>query len=220
MPASPWIPRFIGFLSPLFLASGVAALGAETPPPAAPVAPVAPVARDLHVDPAQGRDSNDGVKLPFKTIKQAIRVALPGDTIHLVPATYYESAVFANKHGEPGRPITLDGHGAVLEGSDPVTSKEWEPVSPGLYRKQHLIPRIDDAVLQRWFMLWNGRMNHMGRTSKGLRPPFKALADLQPDEWTYVKDEDAFYVKIPPGQDLDAANLRYPYRSAGVALGG
>ena len=164
----------------------------------------------------QGDDKNDGLEKPFKSIARAIRVALPGDSIHLAPATYYESADFTNKHGELGRPITLDGHGAVLEGSEPVTSKEWEQAAPDLYRKQHLIHRIDDAIIQRWFMLWNGRMNHMGRTSKGVRAPFKKPADLQPNEWTYAPEEDAFYVRLAPGQDLDAANLRYPARSAGV----
>jgi hypothetical protein len=78
---------------------------------------------------------------------------------------------------------------------------------------------IDDAIIQRWFFLWNGKMSHMGRTSKGLRPPFKAVADLQADEWTYVAAEDTFYIKLAPGADLDAANIRYPARGNGVAMG-
>ena len=172
--------------------------------------------RDLHVDPVNGDDKNDGVKKPFKTIAPAIRMAQPGDTIHLAPSTYYESVDLTNKHGELGRPITVDGHGAVLDGSEPVTSREWDRVSPGLFRKQNLIHRIDDAVIQRWFMLWNGQMNHMNRTSKGPRAPLKKPADLQPGEWTYVHDEDAFYIRLQPDQDLDAAHIRYPARSAGV----
>jgi hypothetical protein len=179
-------------------------------------APAPPPGRDIHVDPLNGDDRNDGVNKPFKTIAPAIRMAQPGDTVHLAQATYYESVDLTNKHGELGRPITVDGHGAALDGSEPVTSKEWDQVSPGLYRKQNLIHRIDDAVIQRWFMLWNGRMNHMNRTSKGPRAPLKKAADLQPGEWTYAQDEDAFYIRLKPGQDLDAANIRYPARSAGV----
>ena len=181
-----------------------------------PAAPAPAPGRDIRVDPANGDDRNDGVDKPLKTIAPAVRMAQPGDIIHLAPATYYESVDLTNKHGDPGRPITLDGHGAVLDGSEPVTSKEWEQVSPGLYRKQNLIHHIDDAVIQRWFMLWNGRMNHMNRTSKGPRAPLKKPTDLQPDEWTYAQDEDAFYVCLKPGQDLDAANIRYPARSSGV----
>jgi len=172
--------------------------------------------RQLHVDPQSGNDANDGVARPLKTITRAIRIAAPGDTIHLAPALYHESADLTLKHGELGRPITLDGHGAVLDGSEPVTSKEWESLGNGLYRKQRLIKHIDDAILQRWFMLWNGRMNHMGRTSKGTRAPFKKVAELEQDEWTYAPAEDAFYVRIDPKQDLDAANIRYPFRSNGV----
>ncbi len=174
------------------------------------------VGRQLHVEPASGSDANDGVATPLKTITRAIRIAAPGDTIHLAPALYHESADLTLKHGELGRPITLDGHGAVLDGSDPVTSKEWESLGNGLYRKQHLIKRIDDAILVRFFFLWNGRMNHMGRTSKGTKAPFKKVADLQQDEWTYVPEEDVFYVRIDPKQDLDSANIRYPFRSSGV----
>jgi len=172
--------------------------------------------RELHVNPATGNDANDGIGRPFKTIARAVRLAEAGDTIHLAPTTYYESIDLTLKHGEMGRPITVDGHGAVIEGSEPVSKAEWEQVSAGLYRKQHLIPRIDDAIIQRWFMLWNGKMNHMGRTSKGIRAPFKKPEDLQADEWTYVAAEDSFYVKLAPDQDLDAAKIRYPRRSAGV----
>lgn len=186
-------------------------------PAAAPGNPAAPrTGRSIHVDPAQGSDGNDGVAQPVKTIARAIRLAEPGDTIHLAPSVYYESADFSNKHGDPGNPITLDGHGAVLDGSEPVTADTWESLGDGLFRKQHLLKHIDEAVIGRWFMLWNGRMNHMGRTMKGPKAPLKKPADLQPDEWTYVAAEDAFYIRLAPGQSLEAASIRYPARSAGI----
>jgi HEAT repeat protein len=171
---------------------------------------------DLRVDPATGKDSNDGRLQPVKTITRAIRLAQPGDTIHLAPGVYYESADLTHKHGLPGKPITLDGHGAVLDGSEPVTSAEWERVSPDLYRRSNLYKRTDDAIVARWFLLWNGKMQRMGRCSKGPSEALKTPADLLPGEWTYVKDEDAFYLKLPPGQDLDDANIRYPARSNAI----
>jgi hypothetical protein len=77
---------------------------------------------------------------------------------------------------------------------------------------------MDDAIIGRWFFLWNGRMNRMGRTAKGPSAALKRPEALQPDEWTYVKAEDAFYVRLPEGQTLDAANLRYPARGSAVVL--
>jgi hypothetical protein len=74
-------------------------------------------------------------------------------------------------------------------------------------------------------------MVHMGRTAKGSSEPLKAPDNLQPGEWTFVKNDDkkmprqgqisgAFYVKLPAGQKLDDANIFLPTRSAGVQFGG
>ena len=76
-------------------------------------------ARDIHV----GKDA--------PTIHHAIKVAVAGDTIHLEPKVYRDYAGFYLKKGEPGKPITLDGHGATLEGSDPIDPAKWREVSPG-----------------------------------------------------------------------------------------
>lgn len=170
----------------------------------------------LRVDPVTGEDANDGRAAPVKSIARAIRLAQPGDTIHLTPGVYFESADLTNKHGLPGRPITLDGHGAVLDGSEPVTTKDWEQVSPDLYRRQKVYKQTDDAIVDRWFLLMDGKMNRMNRCSKGPSGPLKTVAELQPGEWTYVKDEEAFYLRLSPGEDLDQANIRYPARSSAV----
>jgi hypothetical protein len=124
----------------------------------------------------------------------------------------------------------LDGHGATLEGSDPLDPATWIEESPGLFRNDNLM-RLDDAVIGRWFFLWGGKMIHMGRTSKGKSDPLKAVKDLQPGEWTFVKDPSrekppskqiygSFYIKLPPGQKLADANIHAPVRSAGVQMAG
>jgi len=176
-------------------------------------------AADWHVDPRVGDDDGDGRSAPLRTLARAIRLAGPGDTIHLRPdVVYYDSAVFANRHGEPGRPITLDGHGAVIDGSEPVRAADWEALGGGLFRKGDLVPKISDATLGRWFFLWDGRMNRMGRTSKGPKAAFKAPQELQPGEWTHA--DGAFYLRLADGADLDAANIRYPARANAVAQAG
>ena len=175
---------------------------------------------DLHVDPATGNDANDGRTAPVKTIARAIKLAQPGDTVHLAPRTYFESADLSNKHGKDGRPITLDGHGAVLDGSEPVRDADWESLGHDLYRKVKLLPRMDDAIRIRWFFVWDGKMNRMGLCSKGPSLPLKKPDELQAGEWTYVQSEDAFYLKLPAGQSLEAANIRYPARSSAVIESG
>src|SRR6187399_2320363 len=89
---------------------------------------------------AAARDIHVGADAP--NIAAAIKAALPGDTIHLQPITYHDYAGFYAKKGEPGRPITLDGHGAVLEGSDPLDPAAWTEISPGLFKNDDLM-RLD-----------------------------------------------------------------------------
>lgn len=185
----------------------------------------AELSSDIHVDPVKGDDGNDGRSLPVKTIKRGIALAGPGDTVHLATALYHENANLSSKKGLLDKPITLDGHGSVLDGSEPVRAADWEARGNGLFRKAKLIPGMNNpatqsAVIMRWFFLWDGKMNHMGRTSKGPAAPLKKPEDLQPGEWTYAKDEDAFYVKVEPSQDLDAAKIRAPLRDAGVIESG
>jgi hypothetical protein len=191
------------------------------------------LARDLYVDPAKGRDKADGLgpKTAVQTIAQGLKLARPGDTVHLARAVYRESAAFFNREGQPGRPITLDGHGATLEGADPLDPAGWRQVGPGLYRHDRLLPCFRPAMLQRWFFVWDGRMNHMQRTSKGPSAPLKKPEELRPGEWTFVRDKSrekpggqllqgAFYLKIESRQKLADARITVPVRLNGVALSG
>ncbi len=181
----------------------------------------------LSLSTASARDIHVGQEAP--TIAAAIKMAQAGDTIHLQPIVYRDYAGFYDKQGEPGQPITLDGHGATLEGSDPLDTTKWKEVSPGLFANDELMPRLDDAVIGRWFFLWNGKMNRMGRTSKGASPPLKKVEELQAGEWTFIKDPSrekppskviygTFYIKLAPGQKLAEANIAMPIRSAGVQM--
>lgn len=188
-------------------------------------------AADLHVDPVSGVDTDDGFARPLKTIAQAIRLAKPGDTIHLRPMVYHDWAAFFDKSGEPGRPITLEGHGATLEGCDPLVTAGWNEVSPGLYRHDDLLP-LTDAIIDRWFFLWDGKLNRMNRCSKGPSEPLKSPDALQPGEWTFVKDagrtkaaragyiHGSFFLRLPAGQPLADAKIQIPYRPAGVLIHG
>lgn len=58
----------------------------------------------LQVNPSTGDDSNDGRTQPVKTIARAIKLVQAGDTIHLTPGTYFESADFINNMVCPVNP--------------------------------------------------------------------------------------------------------------------
>lgn len=179
------------------------------------------IAREIQV----GKDAD------APTINHAIKMAVAGDTIHLEPKVYRDYAGFYGKKGEPGKPITLDGHGATLEGSDPVDPAKWREVSPDLFANEDLMPGLSDAVIGRWFFIFAGHMQHMGRTSKGKQAPLKNPEDLQAGEWTFVKDPSrekppskaiygTFFIKLAAGQALDEAKISAPVRSAGVQFSG
>ncbi|MBU6180713.1 MAG: hypothetical protein KGR69_13695 [Verrucomicrobia bacterium] len=182
--------------------------------------------------PLLARDLRVGVDPDVPTIHHAIKFAQPGDTIHLEPdKVYRDYAGFYDKKGEPGKPITLDGHGATLEGSDPLDPARWREVSPGLFAAAELLPNLSDAVIARWFFLFDGKMQLMGRTSKGRSEPLKKPEDLQPGEWTFVKDPSrekppskqiygSFFIKLAPGVSLADAKIAVPVRSAGVQFSG
>ena len=177
------------------------------------------------------RDLRVGIDPAFPTLQHAIKAARPGDTIHLEPKVYRDYAGFYAKRGAPGLPITLDGHGAILEGSDPLDASQWREAGPGLFAADRLLPRLDAAMLARWFFLFDGRVQGMGRTSKGRQAPFKKPAELRPKEWTFVpaKDEPiprngpvegTFHIRLATGQMPGQAGIRVPVRSAGVQLSG
>ena len=187
--------------------------------------------RSLQVDPVNGDDAWDGISRPVKTIAQSVRLAQPGDTIHLQPMVHRDWAVFFDKSGEPGKPITLDGHGATLDGCDPLDPKGWVEIESGLFRHDDLLP-LTDAIVDRWFFVLDGTLNRMHRCSKGPSEPLKAPDQLLPGEWTFVKDAErtkaarvgyihgSFWLRLPVEQSLVDAKIEVPLRMAGVLIHG
>lgn len=183
--------------------------------------------RHIYVHPQRGDDRADGRPAtstdegkPVRTIARAIGLAAPGDTIDLalVAEPYKEMAVFTNRSGEPGRPIVLDGHGATLSGSEPLRADDWEMVAPGRYRSSRLPNQT--FVIGRFFFLFDGVPNHMGRSSKGVHAPLKKPEDLKPGEWTFVETERSYYLQIAPTAKLSDCRIEAPVRQNGVQISG
>ena len=158
-------------------------------------------ARDLYVHPGPGSDAANGLAPtvagtngPVQTIKRAVDLAQPGDTVHLAPTVYTEQILFTGtKSGAPGKPITVDGHGATISGSVPLEAKDWKEISPGLYAaesaeffKPYMRPKDlqnaewADACVGRVSFIFNGKLNRMNHSVKAPAVPWKAPAALQP----------------------------------------
>ncbi len=177
-------------------------------------------AKDIYINHELGSDAQGGLtaEAPLQTLKAALMICGPGDVIHLAKTAtpYHEGIKIAdNQSGLSGQPITIEGHGATLSGSRPLRVEEWTPLGNGLYRSSHLLPDlfpsgqpVNDALMRRFFFLFQGKMVRMGRNGKGDCPPLPRPVDLNAGEWTH--DQDGFYLKIDPSMDLAEAQIRYP----------
>jgi hypothetical protein len=188
-------------------------------------APAGP-ARAFFVNNESGSDQASGLSpdQAVRSMAQGVSLLRPGDTLHLAVTgqPYRETLHLGDGFGgAPGKPIVIEGHGATLTGCDPLRLDGWAAAgAPGLYRSAKFLCELeefgDPAKLMRVFLLFDGVMQRMGRSSKGAKARFKAPTELKPGEWTYVEAEKLFYIKVS-GQLADA-KIEAPYRRNGVAV--
>lgn len=179
--------------------------------------------REFFVDNVNGNDRASGlVDKPVRTLARAVSLLRSGDTLHLAPTStpYRETLELLDISGTPERPITIDGHSAVITGCDAISRKDWREVSPGLYCNVRLIDQLqetnDATKLQRMFFIIDGKHERMGRTSKGRQQSLKKPEDLRPGEWTFVARGRAFYARLDG--DFQTGRIEAPVRRNGVAL--
>jgi hypothetical protein len=161
---------------------------------------------------------------PVRSLARGVSLLRPGDTLHLaVTAVPYRETLRLGDGfgGVPGRPIVIDGHGATIVGCDPLRLGGWEEAGvTGLYKSTKFLSELeeftDEAKLGRVFFVFDGVVQHMGRTMKGAKARFKAPSALRPGEWTYVESEKSFYIKV--SGTLADAWVEAPYRRNGVAV--
>lgn len=172
---------------------------------------IAPVsARDWFVHLHQGRDDAAGTEAaPLATVQAAVNAAAPGDVIHLGPpgALFRQQVTFRDRTN-----LTLDGHGATLDGSDPLPDDGWETVSEGLRRIRLRRPPMD-----RHLLTFDGRTEHMGRTQSSNARPFPEPEQLADGQFAFVAIDEYdgwLYVRS------NAKQLEWSTRVNGVATGG
>ena len=193
--------------------------------------PPAEMSREYFVNNELGDDDANGLSPrknancgPVRTLSKAVSMLKPGDTLHLAVTNqpYRESLRLGDDFGGVAdRPIVIEGHFATLTGSDPLRLDGWvEAGEPGLYKSAKFLTELeeftDESKLMRVFFIFDGVMQHMGRSSKGNHSRLKAPAVLQPGEWTYVEAEKTFYLKV--SGKLADAKIEAPYRRNGVSI--
>ncbi|MFN9973081.1 MAG: DUF1565 domain-containing protein, partial [Phycisphaerae bacterium] len=91
----------------------------------------------LHVS-KNGSDTDSGTETrPLKSIRQALVMAGPGDTVKVHEGVYHESSLEFTNSGTPEAPVTLcsaDGETVILDGTDEaLTSPEtWKETHTGI----------------------------------------------------------------------------------------
>ncbi len=189
--------------------------------------------RDFYVDNERGDDLADGRSAllgekgvgPVKTLAKAVSLLAAGDRLNLASNTtpYHETLTIRDLSGDTGRPIIIDGHGATLTGCEPLNPEEWIAQGDGLFSSDKLSKMLSTgggvaANLDRIYFLFNQQIQHMGRTSKGRKAPFKRPEELRSGEWTYDAASSRFFVRVAGG--ISEANIEIPYRQNGVAIRG
>lgn len=167
-------------------------------------------AADWYVNPLAGSNANAGSEeAPLMTLQAAINKAADGDVIHLHPpgAVYRQAGNFRAKSG-----ITIEGNGVTLDGADPLPDTGWEMVGDGLYRRQ--LPR---TPLDRHLLIFDGRMERMGRTQSANSPEFPPVAQLKDNQFCFVNiDEKTGWLYVRG----DVSKLQWSTRVNGIGTSG
>lgn len=117
--------------------------------------PTRAFAVDYYVSPTGNDNAGSGQSAgaPFATIKKAIALIKPGDTIHLAAGVYREAVVLHGANsGTANQRINIVGAGmgaTMLDGSDPLPNTGWANCGNGVYRLP-LAPTFITAPIYRF----------------------------------------------------------------------
>lgn len=173
-------------------------------------------ARDIYVNNVAGDDFLEGERPmphpaggPVRTIGRALELVLPGDRIVLANTgePYREAVCLSDTlhHGDPLRPLVIDGAGATLDGSRPIATESWQHVSGDVFRCRPYRP-----TYQQLFLSGKPLRRKPVATGSENRP------ELDPLEWCLHEGLIYFRVekdRLPADYDLACA-----YHPAGITL--
>jgi len=181
--------------------------------------------REIHVSNIAGDDTFTGRQLqnvadragPVRTITRALQLAQAGDRIVLAntgqPYRESISLVGNRRSGFMQQPFTIEGNGAVLDGSAPVPPEEWENCGGTIFRF-----RPQKTHYQQLFIDDRPAVRVVSDASTG------GPSKLAPREWCLYDGQIYFCAqpnKMPEDYDLTYARLQtgitlYHVRRVGI----
>ena len=163
----------------------------------------------------------------YKDFQSALAAAKSGDTIKILKVSFPipDSIIIKNRSD-----ITVDGMFNTFVGTEKLSAKNWQKISPGLWKREI---RVNQGLSMRYFMVFNGKLNRMGRFFKAkCMTPYKKAEELKENEWTVIEKPDSaikntklysIYLKIDQSvNDITKVDIAEPRinQICGVELSG
>lgn len=177
------------------------------------------LARDWFVDNVEGDDAFDGFNSqrlgdltgPVKTIRRALRLAGPSDTVHLANhgEPYYESLDLTGRRhsGSEAHPFTIDGHGAIVSGARRVPPQAWS-----LYRGR--IWKMTPFRKGHYQLL----IGHAALPEVPCPRSARSLPKLEPGQWCAWNGSIYFHATDALGGSPLDLPMAFAYDSVGLTL--
>jgi hypothetical protein len=178
---------------------------------------------NLWVDAASGNDGNDGLTpaTAFRTIQKAADVAMPGNTVHILPGIYRES-VRPRQSGSDVEPIVYraeSGPGSVIvRGSEPSSGFVWTPMTantiglpPGVDPTNIYFTDLSSLNLNgtpRFIVELDGNGQVVARMPLAREPDWNVVTDWKYQEYWWTADGGAYKETCDPtiNHDCDQAS--------------
>jgi hypothetical protein len=150
---------------------------------------------DYYLDNVNGNNQNSGFKdAPVATFNALKGKLKPGDTVHLNPTNkIYRQTFVMRRSGTEDNPITINGNGQVVSGSNPIESSRWESLGNGVYKAEGIQAKLGLIV-----------------NSKFIYEKLDRDAVL-PGQWSYFSPWKRLYYLPRKGEDVKQLQVSVTY---------
>ena len=174
-------------------------------------------AKTIYVDNVQGDDIYDGGAKepsststgPVRSIGKALRLARFGDTISIanngVPYVESLSLVGMKHSGDKYLPFTIEGNGALVQGSQPVHPLAWELVGATLWK---ITPRLKSHAM----------LLSDGKQLPEIKPSNTTTMIPEIPAGSWASWQGSIYYQARPKEDVRTIPFEIPVYRVGLSL--